>query len=102
MLVTWDTTADGKPTESAIKSKMLKLGCVSIDRYEYPVGCHFPTHTHGYDKLDAVISGELKIEMDGKEFLLKSGDMVKVTKHKKHAATVVGSIPCLSFDGTLK
>lgn len=56
-------------------------------------------HTHEVDKMDAVLSGELRISMGGGCIVLGPGDAVHVPRGIKHSAEVVGNQPVVSLDG---
>ena len=50
----WNAAHDGPLSEAALRRKMEAEGYV-VTRYVYTPGTHFPEHTHGIDKLDAVV-----------------------------------------------
>jgi quercetin dioxygenase-like cupin family protein len=51
------------------------------------------------DKMDAVLSGRFRIIMEGREIVLKAGDMVAVPAGVVHSADVIGTEPVVSLDG---
>jgi hypothetical protein len=60
-------------------------------------GTSFPEHTHGVDKIDAVVSGQFEIARrrrprDG------LGDWIAVPRWCAIAATVIGHPPVISLD----
>ncbi len=85
------------PSEAALRRKLEQLG-YAVNRYVYPAGTHFPLHTHAVDKIDAVVSGELRITMGGESVVLRAGEYVFVPKGIEHEAEVVGDQPVLSLD----
>jgi quercetin dioxygenase-like cupin family protein len=70
-----------------------------VARYTYPLGTHFPEHTHDVDKIDAVVSGRLRIVLNGHLHVLEPGDWIAIPRGTRHSATVVGDAPVISFDG---
>lgn len=93
----WDERRDGKLTETALREKLKRKG-YSVSRYVYPPGTYFPDHTHGMDKIDAVVSGRFKITLEGVAFVLEAGDAVEVPRGATHSAEVVGDEPVISLD----
>ena|SRR5688572_29798629 len=93
----WDAERDGKLSTHALRRKLEERG-YSVACYTYPPGTFFPTHTHGVDKIDAVLSGEFRITMGRDSAVLKPGDLVLVPKRAEHSAEVVGDQPVVSLD----
>jgi hypothetical protein len=60
----WDAERDGKLSEAALREKLASLGYESA-RYAYSPGAYLSWHTHSVDKMDAVLSGRLRITMAG-------------------------------------
>ena len=89
--------APGPVTEQALKNKLQRLG-YSVNRYVYPPGTYFPDHTHGVDKIDAVITGQLRIAIGDDSVILKAGDFIKVPRGAVHSAEVIGDEPVGSLD----
>ena len=50
------------------------------------------------DKIDAVLSGEFKMDMQGQSVILRSGDYLVVPRGVEHSAEVVGTVPVISLD----
>lgn len=94
----WDTDRDGKLSTHALRRKMEERG-YSVTCYTYSPGTFFPAHTHGADKIDAVLSGQFRITMGRDSVVLKPGDLVLVPKDAEHSAEVVGDQAVVSLDG---
>jgi quercetin dioxygenase-like cupin family protein len=94
----WQPDIDGLLTEAALRLKLERLG-YSVTRYVYPPGTFFPDHSHGADKMDAVLSGRFRIVMEGHETVLGAGDTVAVPAGAVHSAEVIGDEPVVSLDG---
>ena len=88
---------DGTLTEQALKNKLQRLG-YSVSRYVYPPGTYFPDHTHAVDKIDAVMTGQLRIVMGDDSVILKAGDFIQVPRSVVHSAEVIGDEPVVSLD----
>jgi mannose-6-phosphate isomerase-like protein (cupin superfamily) len=94
----WEPDRDGPLTEPALRRRIESLG-YSVHRYVYPPGTYFPAHAHQVDKMDAVVSGELRITMGQESLVLGPGDAVYVPCGQAHTAEVVGRETVVSLDG---
>jgi len=93
----WNAEKDGPLTERALREKLEREG-YRVSRYVYPPGTCFPDHTHGVDKMDAVVSGRFKITLEGVSAVLAAGDAIAVPRGAVHSAEVIGSEPVVSLD----
>ena len=93
----WNSKQDGPLTEQALRGKLEGRG-YQVTRYVYPPGTVFPPHSHGLDKIDAVLSGRFQMRMQGKAVVLKAGDCLAVPRGEIHSAEVVGDQPVISLD----
>lgn len=93
----WNVDSDGPFSESALRDKLAAKG-YSVQRYLYPPGTVFPEHTHGVDKIDAVVSGRFELTIEGQPSVLGPGDWIAVPRGVRHAAAVVGDDPVVSLD----
>ncbi len=94
----WDVKREGPLSEEALRRKMESLG-YAVTRWVYPPGTVFDFHSHGVDKLDAVLSGRFRLTMEGHSVVLEAGDALYVPAGALHRAEVVGDEPVLSLDG---
>ena len=65
----WNDEADGLLSEAKLRAKLEALG-YSVTCYTYPPGTYFPDHTHGVDKIDAVLAGRFRMNMGGQSVLV--------------------------------
>ncbi|MEZ5288323.1 MAG: cupin domain-containing protein [Vicinamibacterales bacterium] len=93
----WNDTLDGPLSEAALRAKLESMG-YRVARYTYGPGTVFPDHTHGVDKVDAVISGRFRLVVGGHMALLGPGDWIEVPRGAVHSATVMGDEPVVSLD----
>ncbi len=93
----WDDTVDGPLTERAMTAKLEALG-YTVTRYVYPPGTYFPPHAHDIDKIDGVLSGRFRMDMQDQSVILEAGDTLVVPRRVIHMAAVVGSEPVVSLD----
>jgi quercetin dioxygenase-like cupin family protein len=89
--------ADGPVTEAALRAKLESLG-YRIAKYVYEPGTVFPDHTHGVDKIDAVVSGRFRLVVSGHLAVLGPGDWVAIARGSVHSAAVLGDEPVVSLD----
>ena len=97
MVQHWDTARDGPLSEQAMTAKLQSLG-YRVNRYVYPPGTSFPTHTHAADKIDAVLAGAFRLILDGRTVQLGPGDWIAVPRDTPHSAEVIGAQPVVSLD----
>ncbi len=95
----WDRKKDGAFSEEALRSKLENKG-YHVSRYVYPPGTNFPDHTHGIDKIDAVVSGRFRMTTKEGSVVLGAGDLLPVPRGTMHSAEVVGDKPVVSLDAT--
>ena len=95
----WDPKRDGPFSEKALREKLEKRG-YDVSRYVYPPRTVFPNHTHGIDKIDAVVSGRFRMKTKALDVILEAGDCLAVTRGTVHFAEVVGDEPVVSLDAT--
>ena len=81
----WDPQTDGELSEKALRRKLEAQG-YSVTRYVYPPGTHFPEHTHGVDKIDAVVAGRFELIVAGDTNILGPGDWIAVPRGVPHTA----------------
>jgi len=79
--------------------KMLESMGYRCSRYEYPPGSVFEEHSHGCDKLDAVLSGCLRLTSEGQSYDLHAGDYAYIPRGVVHRAEVIGNATVVSLDG---
>lgn len=93
----WNSAVDGAPSESAIRGKLEALG-YRVARCVYAPGTVFPDHTHGVDKIDAVIAGRFRLVLSGHLAVLGPGDWIEIPRGAVHTAAVVGDEDVVALD----
>jgi len=93
----WVTERDGPLSEAAMRRKLEARG-YRVTGYVYPPGTVFPDHVHAADKIDAVLSGQFRMVLEGVEAILGPGDCLAVPRNAVHSAAVVGDAPVVSLD----
>ena len=95
----WDEAADDPFSEAAAVRKLEAAG-YRVARYGYPPGTLFPPHTHGYDKVNLVVSGRFRMEMGGESRVLDAGESIFVPAGAVHAAATVGDEVAICLDAS--
>jgi quercetin dioxygenase-like cupin family protein len=93
----WNADRDGPFSEAALRHKLEAEGWI-VSRYTYTPGTVFPEHTHGVDKIDAVVSGSFRLVIAGHMHILGPGDWIDVPRGIRHAAAVEGDMAVVSLD----
>jgi quercetin dioxygenase-like cupin family protein len=93
-------SSDGEMSERRL-SRSLEHEGYEVAVFAYRRGTVFDWHGHDEDKCDAVVSGTLRIEVEGgAAFVLGPGDRLYIPAGTSHRAEVVGSETVISLDGT--
>jgi quercetin dioxygenase-like cupin family protein len=93
----WDVSRDGPLTEERMRHWLETRG-YEVVRYDYPPGTVFGDHRHDVEKIDAVLSGRFRIDMEGGSVVLERGDALEVPRGVVHRAEVVGNETVVSLD----
>lgn len=83
MTVRFEST--GIRDEEKIKD-LLKRSGYSVYTWQDPPGTYYDTHTHPDREVRWVIEGEVVIGVNGKEIVLKEGDMIELEPGTPHWA----------------
>lgn len=54
----------------------------------------YPEHRHPFDEVRMILSGELSMNINGNQLLLRSGDKIVIPSNTKHSQKVLGGAPC--------
>src|ERR1041384_3581738 len=93
----WNTSLDGVLSEAAMRRKLESAGYL-VARYVYPPGTTFPAHSHGLDKVDAVLSGRVRVAVGGHFAFRAPGDGGEAPRGVHHTAAVDGDEPVVCLD----
>ena len=93
----WDTRQYGELDEEKLRRQLEQRGYF-VNCYIYPPGTCFPDHSHSVDKIDAVLSGQFRMQMQGVSVVLGAGDWLEVPKDVVHSAQVLGNESVVSLD----
>lgn len=54
----------------------------------------YPEHRHPFDEIRMILSGELSMNINGNQLLLRAGDKIMIPSNTKHSQKVLGNNPC--------
>lgn len=94
----WNEAADGQISLENVAKKLKSLG-YHYTQQVYAAGTVFHEHSHDNHTKDAVVSGRLRVVMQGKEVVLEPGDMLYIPAGIEHNAVVVGADPVVVLEG---
>ena len=86
----WDPRRDGPVTEAAMRQKVAACG-YDVSTFAWPAGTVVPAQTQQEERVDAVVTGVVKITLDGESAILTAGDIVYVPRGSIRRVEVVGA-----------
>jgi mannose-6-phosphate isomerase-like protein (cupin superfamily) len=95
----WDSRRDGPVTEAALRRKMETIG-YQVCKCAWPGGTIVPPQTQDKERVDAVVTGIVKITLDGESAILTAGDIVYVPRGAVRTVEVVGAHTAHCLDAT--
>ena len=86
----WDVHRDGPLTQPALEHKVRALGYDPVVRM-YPAGSIVAPPPDARERVDAVVSGLIKVTIEGESAILTAGDLVLVPRGAARRLEVVGA-----------
>lgn len=75
--------ADRKPTQAEVESMFQDEGLEFIVE-TVPPGTEVKDHKHPFDEVRMVVSGAMRYNVAGNEFILKEGDRLELPSNTRH------------------
>ena len=97
----WDVRRDGPFSQPALEHKVRALGYEPVIR-TYPAGAIAAAQTDTRERIAAVVSGMIKMTIDGESAILSAGDAVFVRSGASRRLEVVGASPALCLEAALR
>jgi uncharacterized protein (DUF1501 family) len=97
----WDVRRDGPLTQAALEHKIRALGYEPSPR-TYPAGAIVAPQTDARERLDAVVSGLIKVTIDEESAILTAGDIVFVPRGATRRLEVVGASPASCLEAVFR
>ena len=85
----WDSRRDGPVTEAALRHKVDAIG-YQVSKCVWAAGTVVPPETPDDERVDALVSGIVKITIDGETAILTAGDIVYVPRGAVRKVEVIG------------
>jgi quercetin dioxygenase-like cupin family protein len=96
----WNPSEDGPLTEAALRRKCEFDNC-PVERRTHQPGAVLPGESVNRDRVEAVLSGLVRITIDGTSAILAAGDAVFVPRGAVRRLEVVGAMPVVSLEAQL-
>lgn len=97
----WDARRDGPLSETALRQKLGARG-YEVSACVYPGGTVAAPQTDTAERTQAVVTGLLKVTIDGESAILTAGDLVFVPRGAVRRLEVVGPSPVLCLEGAAR
>jgi quercetin dioxygenase-like cupin family protein len=93
----WDPRRDGPVTEASVRQKLEAYG-YQVSMLTWAGGTIVPGQAQDRERVDAVVTGIVKITLDGESAILTAGDIVYVPRGAVRRVEVVGSATAHCID----
>jgi quercetin dioxygenase-like cupin family protein len=97
----WDARRDGPLTETTLRQKLQARG-YEVSSLSYPAGTAASAPADPDERIQAVVTGLLKVTIDGESAILTAGDLVFVPRGAIRRLEVVGPAPALCLEGVAR
>jgi len=97
----WDVRRDGPLSQAALEHKLRALGYEPMLR-TYPAGAIAAAQTDTRERIEAVVSGLIKVTIDGESAILTAGDIVFVPRGAARRLEVVGTAPAYCLEAIFR
>ena len=87
MLVNYKSAKTTIPFTGIARRILANSSEVMLTEHELDEGAILPEHKHPHQQVVYLLSGELLLEIDGKQFLMLEGDSIVIQSDAPHKAT---------------
>jgi quercetin dioxygenase-like cupin family protein len=84
----WVDTPSEQITDH-IARRFITGDSVTIGRFELKQGGIVPAHAHANEQVSIVLSGVLLFRIDGRETVVKAGEVMQIPGHAEHSVEVL-------------
>lgn len=88
--------ADRKPTQEEVEM-MFKDEGLEYSVEDYPDSAEVAEHKHPFDEIRMIVSGALRYNVAGNEFIVREGDRLELPSNTRHMTKVEPGAPCVSL-----
>jgi quercetin dioxygenase-like cupin family protein len=92
--IRWDEI-ETEQLNPKLKRQFFTSGGVTMARLTMGAGLVIPTHHHGSEQITSVVQGSIKMWLEGKEYLLRAGDVLCIPANLPHTTEVLENTVCL-------
>lgn len=97
----WDALRDGPLTEAGLRKNLDAMGFETTSR-TYSPGPIAAVHTDGRLRIQAVLSGEVRVTIDGESAILTAGDAIYIPGGGIRCVEVLGSPAAYCLEGAYR
>lgn len=97
----WDARRDGPLSQTALQQKLDARG-YEVSAQSYPGGSVASARADLGERIQAVVTGLVKVTIDGESAILTAGDLVFVPRGAVRRIEVVGPSPALCLEGVAR
>ncbi|HEY1464937.1 MAG TPA: cupin domain-containing protein [Terriglobales bacterium] len=83
--ISWDTV-ETEEMNPLLKRQMITGDRVMLARLIMKKGCIVPLHSHHNEQVTHILQGALKFVIEGKEVIVRAGDVLTIPPHVPHSA----------------
>ncbi|CAN5487758.1 hypothetical protein BH10BDE1_BH10BDE1_25310 [soil metagenome] len=89
-------TGQALPSPQQLKMLLVNEG-LSPEVESLPAHSNLKEHRHPFDEVRILVEGNLIMDINGNQLLLRPGDRIDIPANTKHSKTVHGGSPCISL-----
>ena len=78
-----------EPINAAISRRYITAERVTVARFEIKRGGVVPQHSHENEQVSYIISGALKFVFEGRDIVVRGGEVLQIAPHVPHAAEAI-------------
>ena len=94
----WDARRDGPLSATALQQKLQARG-YQVSTLSYPAGTVASAPADATERIQAIVTGLLKVTIDGESAILTAGDLVFIPRGSVRRLEVVGPSPAVCLEG---
>ena len=84
-LYDWETL-EKEELSSTFARQVIHADTLTVARVFLKKGCKVPEHSHHNEQISIIEKGSLRFVLDGKEQLVKAGQILRIPAHVPHSA----------------
>jgi quercetin dioxygenase-like cupin family protein len=81
----WDSV-EKEQLNPVCARQVIHAETLTVARLYLSKGCRVPTHSHHNEQISMIEKGALKFVLDGKDVVVKAGEVLQIPPHVPHSA----------------